>query len=265
MAKMIITPNAIETENGVIHLNDLEMKNVNVKLSLSDKQVLMKTFSMMLDQGKLAGTAQMNLANNAVMLNLTAHHLPIQPVLKAIYGYQKFYGILNGNVKLNYYNNNLNSLNGAGRIDFQNGQYRGLDLDYLYRLAVNTAKPGLLAPKPNTHMTSFVNMQMHFTIKHGIVMSKDLLMTSPVLRVMGKGSANLVNQKLNWELNMAGLNGRTENAKVIGPDIPFIVHGTFSHPRIRPDLKAFLHDTMKDQVEGQLKQGLKHLKLPRLF
>jgi AsmA protein len=89
-----------------------------------------------------------------------------------------------------------------------------------------------------------------------VISNNDLQAKSPLLRIEGEGSANLVTEQLDYTLHTTivataeGQGGKElENLK--GLTIPIRVSGTFSDPKYRPDLASIAKARAKKELEKQ--------------
>ncbi len=90
-----------------------------------------------------------------------------------------------------------------------------------------------------------------------MVQNNDLAAKSPLLRVDGKGSANLVNETIDYLLNVnvvatAEGQGGKELADLSGLTVPMKVSGTFSDPSFAPDFAGIVKARTEKEVKKQL-------------
>lgn len=265
----IVTPKAgglsVHLDSGSFNLNQLALSNINAHLTLNHEQLSINPFTANLYQGSLDTQLSANLTTMTFRNHLVLSNVQLGDLLQK-FDHKNFQGTANAGISLTgSLNKPLPSLNGHGHFNVTDGQYKGIDLAYLYRLAVNTLKPGSLGSLPNRGVTKFGNASADFAINQGVLSSNNLNVTSPVLRIRGKGKSNLITQTLNWRLTVTGMQGSSNHLRVAGPDIPFNVTGTFEHVHAQPDLKALLQTEVKQRVQGELKDRLKHINLGKLF
>ena len=96
----------------------------------------------------------------------------------------------------------------------------------------------------------------------------DLKMAAPLLRLAGKGSANLLNEELDYQLSTALVNtskgqGGKEKDDLAGVEIPLKISGTMQKPKYSLDTKALLEGQLKEKVESG-KEKLKNKLLEKL-
>lgn len=84
-----------------------------------------------------------------------------------------------------------------------------------------------------------------FFIKDGHANTEDLQLASPLLRVSGTGSANLVDRTLQFRLDpklVMSLQGQGGATDVAGLGVPVVIQGPWSEPRIYSDIAGILEN-----------------------
>jgi len=107
--------------------------------------------------------------------------------------------------------------------------------------------------------TAFASITGSVTATNGLVENKDLRAAMPYARAIGAGKAYLVNEELDYTLQVkftskaVGQGGRTyEQMDKIA--LPIRFRGTFSNPSIKPDYDAVLKAVAKQELEKQKKK-----------
>jgi len=133
------------------------------------------------------------------------------------------------------------TLNGRGDLVFTDGAIVGIDLAGMVRnikAKFGMGKAG--GPKPRT---DFSELHSPFTITNGVVNTPNTSMSSPLLRVLAKGNADLVKETLDFRVEPKAvftLKGQADTKERSGIMVPVLVTGTFASPKFRPDLKGML-------------------------
>lgn len=157
------------------------------------------------------------------------------------------------------------SLNGSGNFLFDNGQIKGMNIGQRIREAYALYKR---QPKPSEEVkqTDFSRLAGSFTVKNGLVTTNDLSARSTLFQVDGKGSANLVNEKLDMRLDtkiVSDIRDATgeRTGELTGEVIPVTIKGSFSEPDIGVDVASVLKakakaviDKKKQEVQQKLEQ-----------
>jgi AsmA protein len=144
------------------------------------------------------------------------------------------------------------TLSGTAEFAFRDGALKGVNLGLLIR----KAQTGFVGPAEAQVQTDFSTLQGTLNLAKGVISNNDLQAKSPLLRIEGEGSANLVTEQLDYTLHTTivataeGQGGKElENLK--GLTIPIRVSGTFLDPKYRPDLASIAKARVKKELEKQ--------------
>ncbi len=133
------------------------------------------------------------------------------------------------------------TLNGTGDLRFNDGAIVGIDLAGMVRNV--TATFGLAEKETKKPRTDFAELHTPFTITNGLVKTSKTSLMSPLLRVLASGSANLVNEALDFRVEpkfVGTLKGQGDTSARSGVTVPVLVTGSFSSPKFSPELKGML-------------------------
>jgi len=146
----------------------------------------------------------------------------------------------------------MQTLNGHFDANLADGALEGVDLGYEVGLAQSlikhTAEP---PPRSNPARTKFDAFKMSAEITNGVARTSDLTISSPVVRVTGQGTANLVNKALDLQMLASVL--KAPGASVA--DIPLKITGTYVDPTVRPDAQALAKGELKQKLQDVLKKN----------
>ena len=154
----------------------------------------------------------------------------------------------------------LKTLVGSFKFEFLNGAVRDINVPHLLRVARAKLK-GEPAPPEGTRQTDFSSLTGTVSIQNGIASNKDLLVNTPVLRINGKGEANLVTDEVNYLLrtnlvkSLEGQAGR-ELRNLLGIPVPIRVSGSFAKPRYRVDLKNLIKGSAEEAAKRRALEKL---------
>jgi AsmA protein len=151
------------------------------------------------------------------------------------------------------------SLNGSGNFSFENGQVKGINIGYLIRKAYALYKQQPV-PDEEVEQTDFTALGGSFTAKDGVITTRDLSARSPLFQIAGKGSADLVKEKLDVRLDTTVVSSLKNAAKqsideLKGVTIPVTIKGRFSDPKIGVDVASVLEARLKAEVEKKKKEA----------
>ena len=176
------------------------------------------------------------------------------------------------------------TLNGEGAVSLRDGAIKGLDLNSSLRevrAGVRRALGKETGTTVKSKKTDFSAMTASFQIRDGVLDNRDLALKSPLLRVAGAGSIDLVKGELDYGVKASVVasregQGGAERADLAGITVPVKLYGPLAAPQYSIDFAAMLtpenlqkalsdpkaakdaaKDTLRD-VKEQVK-GLKNL------
>ena len=169
-------------------------------------------------------------------------------------------------------------------MSLRDGAVKGLDLNSSLRevrASVRRALGKETGTTVKSKKTDFSAMTASFTIRDGVLDNRDLALKSPLLRVAGAGSIDLVKGELDYGVKASVVasregQGGQERADLLGITVPVKLYGPLSAPQYSIDFAAMLtpetlqkalsdpkaaKDAAKDTVRNVKEQvkGLKNL------
>ncbi|MDX0587358.1 AsmA family protein [Sinorhizobium medicae] len=154
------------------------------------------------------------------------------------------------------------SLLGTAEVTFADGAIRGIDIADVYNNLVRLMSSGF--KQDDSKATTFTELGASFAIEGGVARTEDIKLVGPLVRMTGKGAADLAQSTLNFRLEpriVASLQGQGAEISTDGVGVPVVVEGSFAAPRIYPDLSDLLKNP--DAALAKLKDfGLPIDKLP---
>ncbi|PLU66295.1 membrane assembly protein AsmA [Sinorhizobium medicae] len=154
------------------------------------------------------------------------------------------------------------SLQGTAEVTFADGAIRGIDIADVYNNLVRLMSSGF--KQDDSKATTFTELGASFAIEGGVARTEDIKLVGPLVRMTGKGAADLAQSTLNFRLEpriVASLQGQGAEISTDGVGVPVVVEGSFAAPRIYPDLSDLLKNP--DAALAKLKDfGLPIDKLP---
>jgi AsmA protein len=260
---------------ALLHFAPLEFSNV--RLTLTSKAAVTHLFPALatLDGGSYSGNITVD-AGGAVPAYTMDEHLSGVDLAQLLGG-TGYQGRLTGRGNLNLkatargagMDAVLRTLSGRVDANVANGALQGVDLDSVIgraeALLDHGSRPGpgpALGSRPESGSgsgpagsrpprTRFDAFEMSAQISDGIARTADLVISSPMLRVTGQGSVNLVTRGIDFQLLASVL--QAPGASVA--DIPVRVAGTYSDPTFKPDVGAMVKGALKDKIQDVLKKN----------
>lgn len=155
----------------------------------------------------------------------------------------------------------------AGRIELRvrDGAIKGVNIAQMMREASARLR-GETAPPAGANQTDFTELSATVDAARGVLRNDDLTMSSPLLRIGGAGSANLLGESIDYRLRtslvatLAGQGGE-DLANLRGVTVPIRITGSFAQPAFALDLDALIADTVRDKAREKLEEKLRE-KLP---
>ncbi len=133
------------------------------------------------------------------------------------------------------------ALKGTAQVRFSDGAIRGIDVADVYNNLVGLMSSGF--KQNDNKATGFTELGASFAIDNGVARTDDIKLVGPLVRMSGKGEANLPEDQLNFRLDprvVASLQGQGADIATEGIGVPVIIEGSFAAPRIYPDLSGLL-------------------------
>lgn len=246
---------------GAVHFSPLDF--TSVRFTLASKGGVMRLFpsQALIDGGRYSGDITVDTRGAVPALSLDEHLSGID--MTRLLANTSYKGRLSGHGNVNLkatargaaLDPVLKSLNGHFDANLAGGAIEGLDIGY--ELSAAQALIHREAPSgTNTKRTAFDAFKMSAQITNGVAKTSDLLISSPVLRVKGQGSANLPTKAIDFQVVASLLRSATSTVA----DIPMKITGTYVDPTVRPDVDALAKGQVKQKLQELLeKKGLKGL------
>ncbi|WP_018873768.1 AsmA family protein [Thioalkalivibrio sp. ALJ16] len=150
------------------------------------------------------------------------------------------------------------ALNGSGKMSFEDGAVRGINVAQVIRRAEARLR-GEQLEEEEPNQTDFSELTGSFTIRDGVVRNDDLAASSPLLRVRGQGQADLNDETLDYRVNttivgtLEGQGGR-ELDDLRGVNLPIRITGSFTDPSFRLDLADALRGRYEEEARERARQ-----------
>ncbi|WP_133181313.1 AsmA family protein [Shewanella decolorationis] len=257
-----------------IKLANLSTQNWLMDLGIKNGMVDLKQLTADLYQGKLIVNAQVDARTKVASYQFDKQisGVQIRPLLKDAAELDILAGTANFNVKGK--GKSLipellkKNLLANGRFDITDGALYGVNIPQMIRSAQAKLKGDMSADTKEERKTDFSSLTGNFTLENGVATNPDLAMSSPLLRVAGKGSANLLTEALDYRLTTSLVNslkgqGGSEKDALAGIDIPLAITGTFQKPEYALDTQALLNNQLKEETD-KAKEKLKDSLLKKL-
>jgi len=252
-----------ELKAGSLKISGLRLENLLFGIKAADGRISARPLDAALYGGKMNGG--MAIDATGPQPTITSENrlsgIQIGPLLRDLTGQKEK---LRGRADLDYQlatSGNQTpalkaNLNGEAKFNLADGAVVGVNIGRLLRQASALFQGRTLAAEEQEVATDFASLTGSAQIKNGLVSNRDLSLLSPLLRVSGEGTANLVSEEVNYLLTTTVVatskgQGGAELDLLRGIAIPIRVSGTFSNLSYRPDLGAAGLNKLKDTVRQE--------------
>jgi AsmA protein len=183
-------------------------------------------------------------------LNLRLGGVNALPLLTDVAGFDSLEGGMQAVIDVHATGNSeqaaMSSL--AGTVDFHltNGALRGIDLAKIMHDLTNTILNGWQWNAADR--TPLSDFSAHFTLVNGVASTDNLTLMGPVVQMTGTGTIDISAKTLQMKVDPRLLVGQQATAGSAGSGqgaglgVPVMVRGSWSAPRIFPDVAGILND-----------------------
>ncbi|GEM_PF-1724577 len=231
----------------------VEIKNKVLEMNISDTAAF----------GGTLNTTTILEANQAVptiRINAKVKGMNAQDVFKYFADYDK----LSGKMSATLFNVTANaksvasiaqSLAGTVDVLFEDGEIRGIDfIDWAKKFQGRLANVDT-----NYGSTEFVSMKSQFLINKGIANNNVITLKGPLANATAKGTLNIAQKTLDYIIDVVLVpNAQSEKSVKAGVNMPFKATGSWSDPKIRPNISGLINNILSDPKAAE--QELKNLK-----
>jgi len=214
--------------------------------------------------GKTTIDARQNTPQIIVKEKIT--NINIEPLLTDLLGTSPIAGIANITAALTTSGNTVpafkSALNGTAEFSFNDGAVTGVDVGALMKQAQAILNGENIANAfvKSVEKTPFSKASGTAQINDGLINNQDLIVITPLVNVAGVGTANLVNERIDYQLTLQRSQNSTaeevDSKDIKNTLIPVKINGTFAEPNVSLDVKAMVMNTQKEKIEEQ-KEALK--------
>ncbi len=256
--------------NGKLNVGSLKafnLRSMNVEIQIKAKDGLLRInpAGAQLYNGEIRSDITFDVRKQTPRFSLVNDVVNVQagPLLHDLTGDEKLLGTATSHASLTGSGIEAEaikqSLNGKASFSFTDGAVKGVNIAALIRNARAKLK-GQSAPKSTEpNQTDFAELRGTAVITNGLIRNDDLSMSSPLLRISGKGEVSLPKETIDYTLTtkiVGTLEGQGGAAlgELKGISIPVHVAGTFSKPSYTPDLAAALSDVAREKVKEKVEE-----------
>ena len=222
-------------KNGVLKINSLKAK---------------------LYQGHANASFMMNVKGKipSFSFNTQLSKVQIQALLIDLKNIKMISGSTNLNFKLNTRGLNtpnlLQNLGGNTQFNLNDGVIQGINIDYQIQRARALIARRAVPAQPAKNETPFTEISGSAIIKNGIANNQDLKITTPIFNANGMGDINLINNSLQYRLNIK----TTQAGDLDQYTLPFIINGQLNSPKTSLDTAGLLKQVANIEIKKRVPQ-----------
>ena len=193
-----------------------------------------------------------------------------EPLLSDSADFEKLLGSLNSKANLTTSGGSqkdmVSNLSGTGDFIFKDGAVKGINIPGLIR---NVSLEALQNTFDDAQSTDFAELSGTYKITNGVVDNQDLSMIAPLFRLSGKGTVPLPPKTVDYRVEpklVGDLEGQGGDSGATGLAVPLLITGSWSDPKITPDLAGALTDKLKDPASliEDITSGEGGIEIPKL-
>ncbi|MCT7941766.1 AsmA family protein [Shewanella holmiensis] len=248
-----------------IKLDNLLTQNWQLNTTVKQGLIDIKQLTAELYQGNINVKASIDARNKvpSYQFNNQLNGLQIRPLLTDLAEVDLLSGTANFTVK--GHGSSLipaklkQQLIANGQFEIADGSLYGVNIPQMIRSGQKKLAGDLSAQDSQELKTDFTSLAGGFSLLDGVITNPDLAMASPLIRLDGKGTANIISHQIDYSLitkvvgSLAGQGG--EKDALSGIDIPLKITGSFQEPKYRLDTQALLKGKLNKETD-KLKDSL---------
>lgn len=241
-----------------------EARDIAAEVAMNGGNAKLTLAHLALYGGTAKGTLTLDGSQQAVGIatNLALSHMDVEALMTALSGASKMKGTAQMTLAATGRGTSqralVSSLGGNGAVKINDGAIKGINVASFLR----SAKKGFILGDTGAESTDFTELTASYTIAQGVVSNSDLLMKSPVLRLVGSGTISLPARSINYRAvptivgTLKGQGGK-DTLSGGGLEIPLIIRGPWRAISVTPDFAAAAASALKDPAA--FKQNLKDI------
>ena len=235
---------------GGIFVKEIKVGRTALKTILKGGKLSLELTEMALYDGQGTGRITVDAGSNSITQKLDLKGVQAAPLLTDAAGFDRIEGTANivADVKTRGASQRqlVSALNGKGSIQFLNGAVRGINIGAMVR---NVSSAFLDGSAGETQKTDFAELAGTYTITKGIVKNDDLFLKSPLLRVDGKGTADMPKRTVDYRVTpkvVASAEGQGGTDQLGGLAVPVMITGPWDDLSYTPDLTGAIDEAVKN-------------------
>ncbi|MCG8490749.1 MAG: AsmA family protein [Sneathiellales bacterium] len=228
---------------GSLLIQEIKIGKSNIKTNLKNGVLDVALTELALYEGKGSGAVKIDArtAQAKVSKNFSLSGLQLNPLLNDAADFDKLEGTGKIDIAINTVGQSqkdfVEALNGNGKILFENGAIKGINLAAMARNVTSA-----FTDKSGSQKTDFAELSGTYTITNGLLKNTDLKMLNPFIRVTGAGDVDMPPKTLDYRVepkvvaSTEGQGGKDASGLVV----PIKISGSWDNPKFAPDLAGVI-------------------------
>ncbi len=243
-----------------------QLKMAGMHINIQAKNGLLQTQQTIkqLYKGNYTGAARINVQRKVpvISLNERLKNVQLEPLLTDIKpeAPAKITGTANITAKLLMRGNTVaavkSTLGGNLSFSVKHGAIRGFNVQKIIDLGKALSSGKKMKANYVNEQTLFSTLQGTATIRNGLMNNPDFLLESSTVKVNGGGTANLVNNALNYQVKAKIKASANSKSIVKGRTVAIHVGGHFTKPTYRVDLMSLITEKEQQKLEKVIDKSL---------
>ena len=250
---------------GKLKAANLNLSDVNMRINAKDGVIRLNPLDAKLYEGKYAGNITLDARGKTLRTSVDEKLTAVLagPLLKDLRGQDPITGTANANVSMKSAGATAEevkkSLNGSAVFVFTDGAINGVNVARMIREAHARIKGIELPPEEVEQKTDFSELRGSVQVANGIATKNDFTVMTPLLRINGKGTADLLAETVDYRVKatiVKTLKGQGGEGleELVGIPIPIHVTGRADDPRYALDTEALAEALAKSKVQDVIEE-----------
>lgn len=242
--------------------SNAKLQNVQTQFKVDRGLIDLQKFAANLYQGSVLATAKIDArqATPSYTVHKEIKGVQVQPLLTDVAQMDFIAGT--GNITADLNGKSLivdkakQNLAGVVKINFADGALYGVNVAHEVR-TVQAMFKGQKAEADTVKKTDFSAFTATLNLSKGVMTTDNLAVKSPLLRVLGNGQANYVNETVDFLVKasvvgtLKGQEGK-DTTELKNITLPIRIKGSWAEPKIMPDFNAALDEQTKEKVQKEV-------------
>ena len=152
------------------------------------------------------------------------------------------------------------NLDGNLSLKLDNATLKGFDLNHQKKVLDALLKKQPLPKAAKEKQTRIARLKASAVIRKGVLTNRDMRAATPLSRLAGKGTVNIVSEKINYTVlakfvNATSIDDALRYDNIKADPLPIRISGGFAQPQVKVDFQALL----KRQIDRAIKKEKKKI------